>query len=418
MSKDTTIIPPPKPRLFYGYVVVAASFVILVLIVGMYYSFGVFFKPMSTDFGWSRALTSGAFSVSWIVGGPLSIAIGGLNDRIGPRIILTVCSVCSGLGYLLMSQITDVWQLYLFYGLLIGIGGSVFVPSVSTTAKWFVQRRTVMTGVVISGVGAGVLIGPLVAAQLIQSYGWRTAFIIIGVTVLIIATIASQFLRKEPGQVGQQPYGSDRAINENASQKTTSFSLKEALRTWQFWVLFTMLVCYGYYLLTIQIHLVPYLTDLGISATMAASLVALPGGSSFIGRIALGILGDRIGNKKAFIIGFILSLLCLVWLLFTREVWGFYLFAIIFGIAYGDCAVQQTPLTAAMFGLRSLGLIFGCIGLGFTIGAAIGPLVSGYIFDATRSYFWAFIVCIIVCAISLILNIILTPPKARPSDKR
>lgn len=406
-----------SPGFFYGYVVVTASFVILALVIGTYYSFGVFFKPMLADFGWTRALTSGALSLSWLTGGLFSIVIGGFNDRFGARIMMTICSVFSALGYLLMSQISDVWQLYVFYGVVIGIGSCVFTPAAATIARWFIQRRTVMTGVVISGVGIGILIVPVVADQLIQAYGWRTSFIIIGIAILVIATLAAQFIRSDPHRMGQPAYGEHDLATGYRHVDIPSLSLKETIRTWQFWMIFLMLVCYGYCLLSIQVHLVPYLTDIGFSATIAASLVALPGGTSIIGRIPLGILGDKIGNKKGFIVGFILLLVSVVLLLSTREIWGLYLFAAIFGIAYGTCAVQQSPLLAALFGVRSLGLIFGVAGLGFTLGAAAGPFISGYIFDTTRSYFLAFIICIIVCAIGLALNIILKPPQSKPAAK-
>ncbi len=406
-----------SPGFFYGYVVAIASFIILTLIIGIYYSFGVFFKPMLADFGWTRALTSGAFSLSWITGGSFSIVIGGLNDRFGPRIMMTACSVLSALGYLLMSQINDAWQLYIFYGVIIGIGSCVFTPAVSTIARWFVRRRTAMTGVVISGVGIGILIGSMVANQLILAYGWRTAFLIIGITLLVIATAAAQFMKSDPHHTGQPAYGEHDLATGDRHVEVPSLSLKETISTWQFWMIFLMMTCYGYCLLAVQVHLVPYLTDIGFSATIAASLVAIAGGTSIIGRIPLGILGDKIGNKKAFIVGFILLLMSLVLLLFTRDIWGLYLFAVIFGIAYGTCAVQQSPLLAALFGLRSLGLIFGVAGLGFTLGAAAGPFISGYIFDTTKSYLPAFIICIIVCALGLVLNIILKPPRSKPRGK-
>lgn len=412
-SQSSTV----KPRFFYGYVMVAAGFVIMALVVGAYLSFGVFFKPMLTDFGWTRATTSAAVSLSWIVGGPLAIIMGGLNDRFGPRLVITACSLLSALGYLLLSQISSLWQLYLFYGVLIGISSSIFVPLASTLARWFVHRRTLMTGLVVCGVGIGSMVMPPIAEQLIQSYGWRTSFVIIGITILVIATLASQLLRSDPGEVGQLAFLEKSKTARDMHIVTRSFSLKEAISTWQFWVIFAMLFCYGYCTITIQVHLVPYATDLGIPTNTAAGILGIIGGTSVIGRIVFGILGDRVGNKNALITGFILMLLCLVWLLYSREVWGLYLFAVIFGIAYGDCAVQQSPLVATLFGLNSLGLIFGFVALGFPIGATVGPLISGYIFDITDSYQLAFLACAILCICGLVLNILLKLPEAKGTDK-
>ena len=154
-----------KPEFFYGYIVVVAAFLIMVAIFGLYYCFGIFFDPMLLEFGWTRAMTSGAFSLSMVVYGLLNVAVGGLTDRFGPRMVVTICGLLIGLGYLLMSQISAVWQLYLFYGVIIGAGmGGSFIALLSSVARWFVKRRGMMTGIVMAGIGIGTLIGPPVAS--------------------------------------------------------------------------------------------------------------------------------------------------------------------------------------------------------------------------------------------------------------
>ena len=207
--------PGTKPGFFYGYIVGILAFLIMMASIGSHTSFGVFFKPLLTEFGWTRAMTSGAFSLSMIVGGLLGILVGGLTDRFGPRIVLTFCGLFLGLGYLLMSQASVLWQLYLFYG-IIGIGmAGAWVPLVSTTARWFVKRRGMMTGFVVAGQGIGTLIAPPVANQLISVYGWRTSYIILGVTVFIVIVLAAQYMRRDPEQKGLVPYG------QNGSEKCT-----------------------------------------------------------------------------------------------------------------------------------------------------------------------------------------------------
>jgi MFS family permease len=183
----------------------------MVLTWGIFSTFGVFFKPVLTEFGWTRAATSGAFSLSWIIQGLLAIVMGRVNDRLGPRIVITVCGSILGLGYLLMSQISTLWQLYLFYAVLVAIGMSgTFVPLTSTVARWFVERRGMMTGIVVAGTGIGGLIAPPVANWLISIYDWCVAYIILGSIALVVVVLVAQLLRRDPTQVGQMPYGENK----------------------------------------------------------------------------------------------------------------------------------------------------------------------------------------------------------------
>ena len=144
-SNEHNQLPRTKPRFFYGYIVVGAAFIILMVSFGVNNAFGVFFNPILADFGWSRAMTSGAFSLSWVIQGVLGIVMGGLNDKFGPRLVMTVCGLLMGAGFLLMSQVNAIWQIYLFYGIVVGVGMSgVMVSQVSTIAKWFVKRRSMI----------------------------------------------------------------------------------------------------------------------------------------------------------------------------------------------------------------------------------------------------------------------------------
>ena len=145
-----------KSKFFYGYVVVGISFLISMMIYGAMYTFTVFLEPLLAEFGWSRAATSGAFSLFMVFHGLLYIATGKLTDRFGPRIVITICSIFLGLGYILMSQINTIWQLYLVYGVIISIGVSgAFIPLASTIARWFILKRGMMTGILTAGVGVG-----------------------------------------------------------------------------------------------------------------------------------------------------------------------------------------------------------------------------------------------------------------------
>jgi MFS family permease len=398
---------PDKNRFFYGYIIVALCFLAMMMVLGLHSSFGIFIKPMLVDFQWTRAVIAGAFSLSQVTHGLFGIAMGGLNDRFGPRVAMTICGLFSGIGYLMMSQVNSVWQLYLFYGAIIGVGSGVFVPLLSTVARWFVQRRSMMTGIVLAGIGVGMLILPPIINRLISAYDWRATFSILGATIMIIVVVTAQFLKRDPSQAGQVAYGEDNTLKKDVKAGTKAFSLKGAVITRQFWMLFTILICYGYCFFSIQVHIAPYVTDLGISTSSAAAILATTGGATIIGQTALGSSGDKIGNRQAFLIGIILMALAGFGLMIARELWAFYLIAIILGLAFGDCGTQESPLVAWLFGLASHGLIFGFMGFGFTLGAAIGPVITGHIFDITGSYWLAFLICTTLAIVATVLTIFL-----------
>jgi len=412
-SREVRQNPRAKSAIFYGYIVVGTALCIMVAVFGTRYAFGVFFKPMQTHFGWTGATTSGAFSLSMALEGLLGIVMGGLTDRFGPRLVMTLCGFLLGVGYLLMWQISAVWQLYLFYGVIIGIGmGGTIIPLLSTVVRWFTDRRSTMSGIFLTGTGIGMLIGPPVANWLIFTYDWRMSYVILGSIVLVVVIVAAQFLRRDPSQMGLAPYVEKGRKVQELELWVDEFSLREAIYTRQFWVLFAMYFSFGFCFYAVVVHIVPHVTELGISAATAANILATIGGLSIIGKVVLGNVADRIGNRQVFIIGFVLMSAALFWLAPAKEVWMLYLFAAIFGLAYGACASSESPLVARLFGLSSHGLILGIMGLGFTGGAAVSPFLTGYIFDVNGSYQVAFFVLGAVGIFGLIFTILLTPTRA------
>jgi len=399
-----------EPRFFYGYIVVIAAFFIMVVSFATYSSFGVFFNPLLEEYSWNRAITSGAFSLSMFIFGILGIIVGALNDRFGPRVLLTFCGILLGLGYLLMSQISALWQLYLFWGVIIGIGMSgVWVPLLSTVAKWFVKKRTLMTGIIIAGVGIGGLIGPLVISRLLVTYGWFMSCIIVGIAVLLFVVIATQFLKRDPTQMRQLPNGESELKYHTAKSVTNSFFFKEAVKTKQFWIVVGMLFCFGFGNFSIVVHIVQHAIDLKISPVSAANLLATRGAMSILGNYILSAFADRIGNRRIFIIGFVMVTAAFLSLSLAEEEWMLYLLIAVAGFASGGMGASESPLTARLFGINSHGLIYGVIHVGFTIGAAAGPFLMGYIFDLTSGYQLAFLTCAALGIIGLILTIILRP---------
>jgi MFS family permease len=399
-------------RFFYGYIVAVAAFFIFMFSFGLTFSYGVFFKPLIAEFGWTRAMTSTAFSLNNIISGVLSIVMGGLVDRFGPRLVMTLCGLLIGLGYLLMSLTVSFWQINLFFGVIGGIGmGGVWVALMPTISRWFVKRRGLMTGIVISGTGFGQLIAPPVLARLIAIHDWRIAYIILGVAVLIVLVVAAQFLRRDPNQMGLLPYGSNTEVKPESEFETRALSLREAISTTQFWLIFLMYFSFAFLMFAFMVHIVPHATDLGFSSIRAANILAIIGVISILGNLSLGAIGDRLGNRQVFIIGFTLITATMFWLVLAEELWTLYLLALFFGFAEGGVGACEVPLTASIFGLRSLGLIAGFFAFAITIGAAVGPLVTGHLFDVTSSYEVAFLVSAAFGVVGLILTVILRPIK-------
>ncbi len=402
--------PAKKRGIFYGYIVVAAAFVIFACIDGGMHSFGVFLKPLVAEFGWSRAMTSGAYSLFLLVLGFSFMATGRLSDKFGPRIVLSVCGFLFGLGYILMTLLHSAWQFYLFYGVITALGMSGgFVPLASTVARWFVKGRGLMTGLAVSGIGVGIVVAPPLASQVIVVSGWRMSYLALGITTLVLIVASAQFLRKEPAEKGLLPYGQSDNGAENLSTEEAGASFFQAVRTGQFWILGIIFFCFGFDLILILSHIVPHATDIGISPVAAASILAIIGGISMAGRTGMGVVCDRIGCKPSLIISFIVYTLSFAWLFFARDLWMFWLFAVIFGLAYGGLVTLMSTAIVELFGMKAHGAILGTIDCIHCIGAAAGPLVGGYIFDVTASYQFAFVLTLVVSLVGLALSALLTP---------
>lgn len=377
---------------FYGYIVVAVAFFILAMTWGTYATFGVFLTPISTDFGWTRAMVSGPRSLICLVIGFAGIFMGRLIDRFDPRLVLVMCGIFLGLGYSLISQVNSIWQFYLFYSILVGIGmGGSDVPLLSTVARWFVRKRGMMSGIMSAGSGVGMLVVPLMAIGLISNYGWRTAYIIIGSTALVVITSAALFLRHNQNQTGFTADGVKLNGKITASEDR-GCSIQKAIHVRQFWLLslvyFLFMLCTS----SLMTHIYPHAVDLGISPPVAAGILATFGGSSIAGRFVTGSISDRVGNKLTIVINIIILAAALIWLIVAQESLMLYTIAALQGFAHGGLYVVISPITAELFGLRSHGLILGTIIFFGAVGATIGPVAVGYVFDVTGSYQLGFVI--------------------------
>jgi MFS family permease len=403
----------PKAKYRYGHVIAASCFVIQAVGIGTYLSYGVLFNPLIDEFGWSRASISGAASLAFLLMGVLGIGVGRLNDRFGPRILMTVSGVFFGLGYFLMSQLEAIWQLYLFFGIIFGIGlSTVDVIALSTIARWFVRKRGIVTGIVKVGTGAGQMTIPFLASILIISYGWRRSCVIIGLAVLFIFVAIAQLLRRDPSLMGLLPDGDASGSTDKPIADIEGISLREAVRTRQFWTICATILAVVFCLLTIMVHIVPYAQEMNVSPTRAASVLSTIAGVSMAGRFISGVAIDRMGSKKVMIFCFVLLLAGLLWLQIATELWMLYLFAVIYGVAHGGFFTAFSPLIAEFFGIKFHGALFGITMFSGNLGGAMGPVMAGYVFDITGAYAGAIWICIVVATLGFVLVSLLKPAMA------
>lgn len=406
-----------KSGFFYGWVIVAASATLLAMQAGTMYSFSVFFKPLAADFGWTRGATAGVYSAYMICHGISAIPVGWLADRFGPAKVMASCGFMVGLGLVLTSQVNALWQIYLTYGLIVGSASSAtFAIGMSTTARWFALRRGLALGIVSAGIGLGTLLMLPIAERLIAAFGWSGAYLLLGIASWVVLMTAAPLLRRDPGAMGQRPYGlkepmlrgdADRNRATAHAAMESGSTLRTAARSRALWLLIWLYFLFNFSVQVIMVHLVNYVTDLGILALVAATLVSVVGVGSTTGRLVMGTASDRIGSGNALVICCTALMITLLWLIFARHLWMFYLFAITFGFAYGGGVPQMTALVGEFFGLRAATALVASVVLGATAGGALASWMAGQIFDATHSYEAALAIAATASFLSLLATLIL-----------
>ncbi|MBE1282916.1 MAG: MFS transporter [Rhodobacteraceae bacterium] len=362
-------------------------------VIGLLFSYGLFFNPFQEEFGWSRTLVASASSLSFFIMGLLAILAGRMNDRFGPRVVLGITGVAYGLGYILLSMITAEWQLFAIFAVFMALGlGSHDVVTLSTIARWFNKRRGIMSGVVKSGTALGQIAVPPLAAFLLISFGWRQTLVILGSGAIVLLVIAA-FSMSRPTVT----HGSDQ------SDLSRGVSYAEARRSRVFWTLCAVQFTFFPSMMTVPTHLAVHGMDLGMSTATAATLLSVLGATSIGGRLGVGFLSDRIGSKRAFLLCFTVLLGSLVAFMGVSAHGLVFLVVAIYGFSHGGLFTVVSPLVAEYFGMKSHGSIFGTILFFGTVGGAIGPIMAGRIFDVSGSYYYAFLALASLAVIGLAL---------------
>ena len=379
-----------KSRRYYGYGVLLACFFIIMLVFGAQASFGVFFKPMLTEFHWTRAATSLPFSLNLILCGVFGIIAGRISDRVGPRLVVTVGGIILGSGYILMSRIINLWGLYRSYGIIVALGSSaMYVPLVSMVTRWFPRKRGLMVGIGVSGIGFGIGVVPTIASHLMISFDWHNSLLIVGGASMVLIAGLAQFLKAKPELQFAAPSGDEKSKTASPSP---GLSFNEAVKTSQFWMIFFAWLLYGFFYQIGAVHIIPYATDLGMSALAAAALLTIIGLIGILGRAGLGFIGDKLHNNVTLAIGFILVALVFLAITISGTIHMLYVYAVIYGL-FSGVGLLLASINAEHFGLQSLGAITGAIIFGNNIGGALGPFLAGFIYDTNGNYRLAFLLC-------------------------
>lgn len=397
---------------YYGWVVVASYLVIGTVTHGLNQSFGVFFKSIENEFGVTRGATSAVVSVQNVFGSAIAIMAGWSLDRFGPRIITLFIGFFVGLSMLLTSQTQALWQLFITYSLLFCVIGAIYTTTVGTVSRWFGKNRGLALGVSCAGAGLGGVVMAPFATYLITSFNWHTAYIILGLIAWVFIIPLSRLLRRSPSETGVEP-GSVKPEKERGTQ-LIGVSFKEASRSRSFWLFAPVLLLTAFCNFLVTIHIVPHATDIGIPAMEAATVMGVIGASNTTGRMVIGRVSDIIDRRKMAVICAILAGAALLWLIWSKGLLMFYAFGVVFGFSMGGLDTSMTALVGDTFGMRDIGMIMGALQVNWGIGMIIGPAVGGLIFDASDSYFIAFLMGV-VAMLAIAILIALTRRKAKQS---
>lgn len=396
MTSPKTLDTPaiPRPRFFHGWLVVAGAFAVMFVGFGCAYTFSAFLDALQRDFGASRGEVSLVFSLAGFLYFGLGVFSGPLADRWGARRLAVAGMVLVGLGLALASQARSLTQIFWAYGLGVGLGvGASYVPVLGAVQRWFVRQRGFASGLAVSGIGVGTLAMPPLASWLIDTLGWRDAYLALGVLAAVVGVGLALLVENDPRARGLGPDG-DPPKAQASTALPPGASVREAIGSGRFAGLYAACLISSFGLFVPFVHLVPYALDHGVAASSAVLLLGAIGVGSTAGRFFLGGLADRMGRHYALpLISAGMALSLVVWAV-SGGLWGLALFAFAYGVFYGGFVALLPALVMDWFGGRHIGAIIGILYTSVAIGTLIGPSAAGFAFDLTRSYLLPILVAI------------------------
>jgi MFS family permease len=397
-------------RLFYGWVVVAGAFVVLFVAYGAQYSFGVFFAALLDEFGWSRASLAGAFSLYAFAYSIMGFPAGRLTDVWGPRRVIVVGGCFLGAALAGMAAVSQLWQPYVLYGVVAAIGmGTAYVPCHATVLKWFVERRGLAIGIASSGSSVGTIVLPPLAQGLVGVTGWRTAYIVFGLGVLVVLSLVALVMRRDPESAGLRPDGGGLPGQEPSGGE--AWSLRGAARTPVFWLLTAAFSATWLPVFIPLVHLVRFSQDLGFAPLIGASVISALGLGAVTGRLTMGVISDRIGRRTAVAVGMGLQAAAFMGFVSVQRAGVLFATAFVFGYSYGAVSALFTAMVGDFFGRAHAGTLVGVL---FALAGSMagwGPFIAGAIHDATGSYDVAFLLAAALNVLAIALLLLCQPPR-------
>ncbi|WP_321340245.1 MFS transporter [Breoghania sp.] len=375
-------------KLFYGWIIVFAVFLLAGTAAGLIYAFSVFFDAISREFDATRAQVSLIFSGAefiWFLSGFLG---GFLADRLGPTRVVLFGAVLMAGGLFCASQSQTITGIVLSYAVGVGVGGGfIYIPSISLVPCWFKRQRGFATGIALCGVGLGTFSLPLLGEALLVPLGWDGSHVVFAIIALVVCGGLSFFLIPRPQAIGLTPDGDPHSPLQMSEQTVPGLSLSEALRHRAFWHFYFASLLTAAVIFTTYVHLVPFAIDNGNDSSSSVGLIGTVGIASIAGRFIFGGLSDRIGSRRTISLMSAGMALAVAWWLFLVPTLGnLYVYALIFGAFYGGYISTLPVLAMAFFGGRQLSTIIGALYTSWGAGALIGPTMTGVLFDFTGTY--------------------------------
>lgn len=369
------------------WLIVLALFVVTYGISTPLAAYGVFLPVLAETYGWSRGAIATALSINLLIGGVAGFAIGALADRHGPRVMLVVTVALAGTAFALVATVSALWQLYLFVGLLGGVGmSSFYLLAAATVMHWFDERRGLALALVLVGFNLGYISAGPLAAWLIGAVGWRPAYALLGSGCGLLTLGAALTVRLPRPAERSDLHRPGPVAAAGAYSAMPGVTLRAALADPRQWLLNLSWFLLGGLALMISVHAVPFARDQGISLAAASLALTAYGVGSVSGRLTAGAVSERLGAHTTVRIGYVLQILALSALAWVPSREALLISLGVFGAGFAASDTMVTKVIPDVFGVRAIGAIMGVLALGWRCGAALGPAIAGFVYDATGSY--------------------------------